>query len=87
MHPLCIACVHWPACTHQNCMEQCMQSSVFEVLHLLNVQAQVRMCLNVLKFSYSICSSMLLNNTIIWDYLKSFIFVKIRGMLQGNVVV
>ena len=39
VHHSCVMCVCFLACAHQNHVQQCMHTPVFEVLHTLNVQA------------------------------------------------
>ena len=41
---LCVACIHWPMFTHQNCMQQCVHRQVFEVFDTLNMQAHKCAC-------------------------------------------
>ena len=41
VHLSCVACVCYLACAQQNRMQQCMYMLVFEILHVLNVQAHV----------------------------------------------
>ena len=49
---LCIACIHWYECAHQNRMQQCMCMLDFEVLHMVNMQA--RACTHTcVKFKFS----------------------------------
>ena len=50
MHLLCVGCVNWPACACQNCVQWCVHTPVFEVLHALNVQAH--MCAYTCVWSY-----------------------------------
>ena len=38
---MCCMCVCYPTCVRQNCVQQCMHMPIFEVLHVLNVQAHV----------------------------------------------
>ena len=40
----CVACVCYPTCVRQNHVQQCVHMPVFEVLHVLNVQAHACTC-------------------------------------------
>ena len=43
----CVVCVCFPMCARQNCLQQCVHTPVFKVLHALNVQAHACTCTRV----------------------------------------
>ena len=47
VHLSCVACVCYPTCAHQNCVQKYVHTSVFEVLRGLNMQAHACTCIRV----------------------------------------
>ena len=55
VHLSCVVCVCYLLCSRQNRVQQCMHTAVFEVLHVLNVQAHACTCMREkLKLSCTI---------------------------------
>ena len=71
VHFSCVACVHWPACTRQNCVQQCVHTAVFVVLHALNVQAHA-----CVKFKLSCTVSKVMTALFVSFYDAINIFVR-----------